>query len=369
MRVLVINAGSSSMKIRLVEEGAVVAGADLEAAEGHVSPGELASALADSGEADVIGHRVVHGGAVFTTPVRIDAKVTQALRELIPLAPLHQPPALAAIDLVAEARPGHAAVACFDTGYFAGLPPAAATFALPPEWRARFGLRRYGFHGLSHGYIARRVPEYLGTRHRTRRLVSCHLGSGASVAAILDGLGVDTTMGFTPLDGLVMATRSGSVDPGLLTYLLREGISFGELDDGLERRSGLLGLCGTGDMASVVAKTGSGEPAARLALDVYVHRLVASIAGMAAALGGLDVLSFTGGVGEHSPEVRAEVAGRLEWLGVAIDQGANRGAPGGDTDLSAAGAPVRTLVLTAHEDLEIARLVEDCVGGRVAVRR
>lgn len=208
-----------------------------------------------------------------------------------------------------------------------------------------------------------------GSRHRTRRLVSCHLGSGVSVAAILDGLGVNTTMGFTPLDGLVMATWAGSVDPGLLTYLLREGISFGELDDGLERRSGLLGLCGTGDMASVVAKAGSGEPAARLALDVYVHRLVASIAGMAAALGGLDVLSFTGGVGEHSAEVRAEVAGRLEWLGVAIDQGANRGAPGGDADLSAAGAPVRTLVLTAHEDLEIARLVEDCVGGRVAVRR
>jgi acetate kinase len=255
---------------------------------------------------------------------------------------------------VSDALPGLPAVACFDTAFHATLPEAASTYALPAEWRDRWRVRRYGFHGLSHAWIAHRVPEMLGAGTAGLRIVSCHLGAGASLCAIADGRSVDTTMGFTPLEGLVMATRSGSVDPGLLLWLLeRTELSERELAVALEHDSGLLGLAGSADMRDVVAGAAKGEPRARLALDVYVHRLRSGIGSMAAALGGLDVLAFTGGVGEHSQEIRAAAVEGLGFLGAAINESANAGG-GGDRDISAATANVSTLVVKAREDVEIA---------------
>ena len=347
MRVLVVNAGSSSLKLRLLGDGDEPLGArDLE-------PGEdVGAAVAELGGADAVGHRVVHGGARFVEPVVIDAGVVAALEELTALAPLHQPPALAAIAAVGRAAPGLPAVACFDTAFHAGLPDAAATYALPRAWRERWPLRRYGFHGLSHAWIARRAAEVLGG---AERIVSCHLGAGASLAAIRDGRSVDTTMGFTPLAGLVMATRPGDVDPGLLLWMLeRRELSEGEVSEALAHESGLKGLAGTADMREVVAAAGRGEPDGALALDVYVHRLRGAIAGMAAALGGLDALVFTGRIGERAPEVRARAAAGLGFLGVALDEAANAAATT-DAEIGAASAPVSTLVIESREDLEIAR--------------
>lgn len=239
----------------------------------------------------------------------------------------------------------------------ANLPAAAATYALPAEWRQRWPLRRFGFHGLSHAYVARRGGA--------SRVVSCHLGAGASLCAVLDGCSRDTTMGFTPVDGLVMATRPGSVDPGLLTWLLEPGgLSIGQLADGLEHRSGLVGLAGTADMRALLART---DDAARLALAVYIHRLRAGIAAMAAALDGLDTLVFTGGVGQHAAPVRAAAAAGLGFLGVALDEARNAAASS-DADISAVGRPVRTLVLTAREDVEIAGQVRTVLGARTRRR-
>ncbi|HME03955.1 MAG TPA: acetate/propionate family kinase [Solirubrobacteraceae bacterium] len=359
MRVLVVNAGSSSLKLRLLDDGdAILAEDELETPRAALDRTALERVLASPlGEAQAVGHRIVHGGERFRSAVRIDADVEKALRDLTDLAPLHQPKSLAALDAVTAVLPGLPAVACFDTAFHATLPAAAATYGLPSGWRDRWGLRRFGFHGLSHAWVARRTPEFLGGSARQLRIVSCHLGAGASLCAIADGASVDTTMGFTPLEGLVMATRSGSVDPGMLLWLLeREGMSTGEMAEALEHRSGLLGLCGTADMREVLARAGAGERSAGLALEVYLHRLCAGIAAMAAALGGLDVLVFTGGVGERSPEVRRLSAEALGFLGVWIDSERNR-APIADDDISVPGASVRTLVLAAREDLEIARQV------------
>jgi acetate kinase len=351
LRVLVVNAGSSSLKLRLLgPDDSLLAEADIAAPRAEVDEPALAAWVAGAGAIDAVGHRIVHGGERFRSPTRIDAEVVAALRELTDLAPLHQPKSLAALDAVTHALPDTPAVACFDTAFHATLPDAAATYAVPAAWRERWGVRRYGFHGLSHAYASRRAAELTGAR----RIVTCHLGAGASLAAVRDGRSVDTTMGFTPLEGLVMATRSGSVDPGLLLWLLeREGVGVREMAEALEHDSGLLALAGTADMREVLARADEG---AQLALDVYCHRLRAGIAAMAAALDGLDALVFTGGVGERAPAVRAAAADGLRFLGVALDGGRNDAA-NGDADVSAAGAPVRTLVVSAREDLEIAAQV------------
>ena len=349
MDILVVNSGSSTLKLSVVREERVVA-ADVLA--GPVSDGALLVALDRLPTADAIGHRVVHGGDRFVAPVRLDAEVTAALRELTPLAPLHQPTALAAADAVARLRPGVPAVACFDTAFHASLPAAARTYALPREWNERFGLRRFGFHGLSHAYAARRAGELL--RRSDLRVVTCHLGAGASLAAVRGGRSLDTTMGFTPAEGLVMATRPGSVDPGLLAWLVTEGgLGTRELADALEHRSGLVGLAGTGDMRDLLARE---DAAALLALEVYVHRLRREIAAMAASMNGLDALVFTGGVGEHAPTLRAAAAAGLGFLGVTLDEEAN-GAAQGDADIGAPTTRVTALVLTAREDVEVARQV------------
>ena len=317
-RVLVVNAGSSSLKLSLLDEGATepIAARELELTDARIDQAALSAALACGlSAADCTAHRLVHGGARFRDPVRVDATVRAQLDELIPLAPLHLPSGLAALDAVTQALPQAPAIACFDTAFHATLAPAAYEYALPLEWRRRWGLRRFGFHGLSHAYIARRVPELLGRAEL--RIVSCHLGSGASLCAIdAAGRSVDTTMGFTPLEGLVMGTRSGSVDPGMLLWLLSQaGVDAVELGDALEHRSGLLGLAGVASMRDVLARRAGGDARAALAVDVYVHRLRAGIAAMAAALGGVDAIAFTGGVGEHAAEIRDETAAGLGFLG------------------------------------------------------
>jgi len=239
------------------------------------------------------------------------------------------------------------AVACFDTAFHATLPDAAATYAVPPEWRERYEIRRYGFHGLSHAWCSARVARLTGAR----RIVTAHLGAGASLAAVVDGRSVDTTMGFTPLEGLVMATRSGTVDPGLVLWLAEhEKLRPHEITEALEHRSGLLALAGTADMREVTART---DPTAALALDVYVHHVAKGVAAMAASAGGIEALAFTGGVGEHSAPVRQRVAERLGFLGVAVDPAANDDITEGE--ITAADAVVRVLVVAAREDLEIGR--------------
>jgi acetate kinase len=353
MRILVVNAGSSSLKLTLLAcaerdddpgAGTTIATRELSAPRAQVDAAELREALdAGLGDADAVGHRIVH-------------EVERELRALVELAPLHQPKSLAALHAVREALPRLPAVACFDTAFHATLPAAASTYAIPREWRERWGLRRYGFHGLSHAWVARRAAQLLEHDPRGLRIVSCHLGAGASLCAIADGISRDTTMGFTPLEGLAMATRSGSVDPGMLLWLMQhEALSADELADALEHRSGLLALAGSADMQEVLARAAADDDA-QLALDVYIHRLRAGIAAMAAALGRLDALAFTGGVGEHSAAIRERAAAGLGFLGVELDRPRNHAAHG-DAVIGADGATARTLVVTAREDLEIARQV------------
>lgn len=362
MRVLVVNAGSSSLKLRLVgDAGELLGSADLPAdATGDASA--LAGVLGDFPAPDVVGHRIVHGGTGFTGPVRIDERVRERLRALTDLAPLHQPQSLAGLDAVSAQLPDVPAVACFDTAFHTTIPPAAATYAIPADWRRKYGIRRYGFHGLSHSYAARRAAGMLGRSADGLRVISCHLGAGASLCAVVDGRSIDTTMGFTPLEGLVMATRSGTVDPGLVLWLEEhEHLTPHEIATALEHRSGLAALAGTSDMREVEGRAGSGDADARLALDVYLHRLAGGIGAMAAAASGADVIVFTGGVGEHSATVRQRTADRLGWLGVAVDASRNDGAEG-DTDITAATADVQVLVVTAREDLQIAREARRLLG-------
>ncbi len=357
MRVLVVNAGSSSLKLSVLDGEERVAEQQLSAARSEIPADEVVRAVSRLGGVDAAGHRIVHGGERYREPVLIDADVVRGLTELSALAPLHQPKSLAALATVSGVLGDVPAVACFDTAFHADLPAAAHTYALPLAWRERWGLRRYGFHGLAHASAARAAAELLGRPLAGLRLVTCHLGGGASLAAVHGGRSVDTTMGFTPLDGLVMATRAGSVDPGLLLWLLEHtGLREHEMAEALEHESGLLALAGDADMRAVLRSADEGDPRATLALAVYGHHLRAGIAAMAAAMDGLDALVFCGGVGEHAAAVRAQAADGLGFLGVAVDPRGNADG-GGDRDVSGAGARVRTLVVAAREDLEISRQV------------
>jgi acetate kinase len=339
MRVLVVNAGSSSLKLRVLDEHDDV---ESERDVDQWDAGDDAEAVSSWLDAvppfDAVGHRVVHGGNQFHGAVLIDADVERALLDLASLAPLHQPRAVAGMRMVGRMRPGLPQVACFDTAFHRTLSEAAATYALPREWRERWGLRRFGFHGLSHAYASRRAAELVGrVGDPELRVVTCHLGAGASLCATRGGRSVDTTMGWTPLEGLVMATRSGTIDPGLVLWLLDHGgLAVGEVTRALESASGLAGLSGIagGDLRQVLAARAAGDAAATLAFDVYVHRLRRELGGMIAVLGGLDALVFTGGVGEHAPEVRAAAS----ELGALLEN-------------------VPTLVVPAREDVEIARQV------------
>lgn len=325
--ILVVNAGSTTLKLNLV------------AADESVSPVRSLHALPAGIEA--VAHRVVHGGEL-REPVRIDADVEERLRQAVELAPLHNKPAIDAIAETRRALPDVPHIAVFDTAFHATLPPVAATYALPEEWRRE--IRRYGFHGLSVQWASERVP--------VSRLVVCHLGGGCSVTAVLDGRSVDTTMGFTPLEGVPMATRAGSVDPGALLHLLRRGTPLERLDHALEHESGLLALSGrTGEVDELER---AGDDAARFALDVLAYRVAGAVAAMSVALGGLDALVFTAGIGENSPDVRRRVCSRLGFLGVDLDDERNVSA-GGDAEVGAQSSPVRVVVVCAREELVAAR--------------
>jgi acetate kinase len=363
MRILVVNVGSSSLKLRVLgPDDTVVVSEDLPAPGGQADDAAVAKVIQDLPPVDAVGHRIVHGGTAFSEAVVIDRAVEERLRALIDLAPLHQPKSLAVLEVVSAVLPAVPAVACFDTAFHAAMPAAAATYALPREWRKRWELKRYGFHGLSHAYVSRRASELLGRSLVGLRVVTCHLGAGASLAAVLHGRSVDTTMGFTPLEGLVMATRSGSVDPGLVLWLQEHaGMPAAELAATLEHRAGLLGLAGTADMRAILTSAEAGDPGAGLALDVYVHRLRAAIAAMAASMNGMDGLVFTGGVGENAPAVRKRAAQGLAFLGVELD-GERNATARPDIEIGAEDAPVRTLVIAAREDLQIAREVRQVLG-------
>lgn len=363
MRVLVVNAGSSSLKLSALDDGRLEGVRELAAEGPLLDASAVGAEVSALGPVDAVGHRIVHGGAHYTHAVRIDAEVVTRLRALADLAPLHQAKSLAALEAVAGVLGTVAAVACFDTAFHTTLGAAASTYALPEAWRERWGLRRYGFHGLAHAYAARRAAELLDRPVAGLRVVTCHLGAGASLAAVRSGRSVDTTMGFTPLEGLVMATRSGSVDPGLLLWLLEHtGLSEQEIGHALEHESGLVALAGSADMRVVVRAARAGEARAGLALEVYLRRLRAGIAAMAAAMDGLDALVFCGGVGEHAPAVRAGAADGLAFLGVGLDPRRND-AGEDDREITAAGSRVRTLVVAAREDLEIARAVRGVLNG------
>jgi acetate kinase len=393
VRVLVVNAGSSSLKLRVVETGTGPTAADdatLVASEDlDVVGGDPEAALARFVDAatplDAAGHRVVHGGAEFEHALVVDAAADDALGRLADLAPLHNPPALDAIRFLRRLRPQLVQVACFDTSFHAGMPARAATYALPPRWREEWGVRRFGFHGLSHAWACRRAAALLDRNLEETALVTAHIGAGVSLAAVLGGRSIDTTMGFSPLEGLVMATRSGSVDPAAVLLALRRGLDAADVERALEREAGLLGLAGVSDLREVIAGADRGGADAALAYAVYVYRIQTAVGAMAVALGRLDGLVFTGGAGEASPRLRADVCAGLGLLGIARPEEAvsppgGPWAPGGAGDdlatpqrdtarpedrvVSAAGARPAVLVVEAREDLEILREVVRLGAGR-----
>jgi acetate kinase len=361
--VLVVNAGSTSTKLSIVGDDGAVTWSDTADAGDDAMERAFEDAGAALDGVTAVGHRIVHGGARFVEPVIIDADVVEEIAALTELAPLHNAPGLVGISVARDKWPDLPQIACFDTAFHATMPDAARAYGGPHRWLDD-GLRRYGFHGLSHEHATMRSAELLGRPLAELRLVSCHLGGGSSLAAVDGGRSVDTTMGFTPLDGLVMATRSGSVDPGLLLHLLRKGASADDLDDLLERQSGVLGLSGvSADLRAVIAARDGGDERARLAVDVFVHRLATGIGAMAGALGDLDAIVFTGGIGEHSAEVRARAVEAFAWVGALVDERANATASG-DADISGTDARVAVLVVTAREDLVIARAARTVTGSK-----
>src|SRR6266513_3650620 len=311
--------------------------------------------LSAPSEIDVVGHRDVHGGKNFDKATAITPEVKSAIASMSAFAPLHNRAELQGIEIIEKRIGPVLQVAVFDTGFHSRLPEPAAVYPGPYEWLAQ-GIRRYGFHGINHQYCAERTAQLLGKDLPTLKLVTCHLGNGCSLAAIRGGRSMDTTMGFTPLEGLMMGTRSGSVDPGILTYLMRRGqINGQEIDNLLNEKSGLLGISGlSGDMRQILAAVKQGNPRAKLAFDIYVHRLQAGIGAMIAVLGGIDALVFTAGVGENSPEVRWSACSKLGFIGLKLNEKRNA-RPSPDEDIAASDSPVRVLVIRAQEDWAIAR--------------
>jgi acetate kinase len=347
--VLVVNAGSTSLKLHLVGDGDQ---AEAVAALEDVDPDGV----------DAVAHRVVHGGSRFRDPVVLDAAVRNAIRALEPLAPLHNAPALEGIETASRFLPDVPHVAIFDTAFHATMPAEAAVYAVPERWREEWGVRRYGFHGLSVAWSAARAPVLLARPAGDLRLVICHLGGGCSVTAVRAGRSLDTTMGFSPLEGVPMTTRSGSIDPGALLYLLREhGIDVDALDRGLNFDSGLKALSGRDGMRDVEEAVGTGDRAAELGVQVFVHRVAGAVGAMAAVIDGLDALVFTAGIGENSALVRERICERLGFLGVQIDASLNAAATP-DCDVAASRSPARVLVIRAREELVAARETRGLLG-------
>ncbi|GAC1340101.1 MAG: acetate/propionate family kinase [Candidatus Dormibacteria bacterium] len=348
MRLLVVNAGSSSLKLSVVEAGdRVGARQELGRPGDQVSLAGLRAFVAGAGSVDAVGHRIVHGGPDVVEAAVVDDAIRERLNAGAQIDPLHVPAALAILDRL-RGEMAVPQIVCLDTAFHAAMPEAARTYAIPAAWRA-LGVRRFGFHGLSFAWSLRRAAEQLGVAAADLQVVVAHLGAGSSVCAIRDGHGVDTSMGFTPVEGLVMATRSGSVDPGALTWLqTAHGITAAEMNDALERHSGLQGVAGTGDMRAVLAAAARGGAEAVLARDVWVHRAAREIAAMTASLERLDALVFTGGIGENSAEIRTAILAQLGALG--LGPGHTRAARNGR---------VAVLVVPAREELEMAQQMRD----------
>jgi acetate kinase len=312
-----------------------------------------------------VGHRVVHGGSEFTAATVLDDKVVARIRELNPLAPLHNPANITGIEVASAALPGVPQVAVFDTAFHQTLPEAAYTYAVPREWRDRYAVRRYGFHGTSHRYVSRRAAEFLGRRPEETNVIVLHLGNGASVCAVEGGRSVETSMGLTPLEGLVMGTRSGDVDPALPAYLGRvAGIEAEDVEKALNRESGLLALAGSNDLRDVGRAAAAGDASARLAIDAYCHRIRKYVGAYLAVLGRLDAIVFTAGVGENDAQVRAQSLAGLERLGIAVDPGLNGSGERGERRISPADAPVAVLVVPTDEEIEIARQALAALAGQ-----
>lgn len=394
MKILVLNSGSSSQKACLYEigetlpdhppaclwEGRIEWGGDSAAitvknSEGVVQKEQLTvtsreqairhllrtlvsgnvHAINSATDIDAVGHRVVHGGPHFEDPIVVTPQVYSAIADVSEFAPLHIRAELEGMKIIENIRGDVPQMAVFDTGFHRQMPRSAAIYPGPYEW-FESGIRRYGFHGINHQYCAERAAQMLGADVKALRIVSCHLGNGCSVTAIRDGQSIDTTMGFTPLEGLMMGTRSGSVDPGILTYLVRQGqMDWQGIDKVLNEKSGLLGVSGlSSDMRDILTGIQQGHKRAKLAFDIYVHRLRAAIGGMTAVLGGVDAVVFTAGVGENSPEVRAAACSGLEFLGLRLDCKTNA-RPSLDQEISTADSSVRILVIRAEEDWAIAK--------------
>ena len=389
---LVLNTGSSSLKFGLFDAEAMTSsvhgsikwqggGAELSVQAGDLpehkrrcnasDPAGAATeaiktvldAVPDRGAIKGVGHRIVHGGTKFQMSVQIDATVEADIRELTELAPLHNPPALAGLESAQQALPGLPQVAVFDTTFFKDLPPESINLPVPRQWADDWGIRRFGFHGISHAYCAGRAAEILSKPADSLRLVVCHLGNGCSASAIRGGKPVDTSMSFTPLDGLMMGTRSGSIDPGIVLYLLKEKkIDRDEIDDALNHKSGLLGVSGvSSDYQKVETAANAGNDRAKLALAIYVARVRATIGAMAATLGGVDALVFAGGVGENSAAFRAAACADLGFMGIQLQVVRNEAKPV-DADIATNDSPVRILVIHTREELMIAREVRRVLG-------
>ncbi len=398
MRVLVLNSGSSSIKYQLFdmrERTLLAKGAAERIGEPgsrlvhgqRDSTGALHEEVTDCGLRDHaaaldrimslldeggvaedgselvgIGHRVVHGGEEFRDPCVVDERVIDAIRKLSPLAPLHNPANLLCIEVAMARRPDVPQVAVFDTAFHQSIPPHAYRYAVPEYWYASHGVRRYGFHGTSHAYVAKQAALQLGRPLSRLNLIVLHLGNGASATAIENGKSVDTSMGLTPLEGLVMGTRGGDIDPGALIYLARQrGLSVDELDADLNGASGLEGLCGASDLRDVLQREAAGDARARLALDVYVYRLRKYIGAYTAALGRVDAIVFTAGVGENSADIRKRACEGLGALGVELDQSRNRANAKGSRAIQREGASVAILVVPTNEELEIAEQTLQCI--------
>ncbi|MEJ2514653.1 MAG: acetate kinase [Gammaproteobacteria bacterium] len=389
MKVLVLNSGSSSIKYRFFDmAGETVLASGVverigEAGSGfvHESRGSrqqfaeavpdhasgfarIMELLGDAGSPDAIGHRVVHGGDRFRAPVQIDAQVIEVVRSLVPLAPLHNPANLTGIEAAMDALQGVPQVAVFDTAFHQTMPPHAYRYAVPARWYTGLGLRRYGFHGTSHAYVSRQAAAALGRPPGELRLVVLHLGNGASAAAVRHGESVDTSMGLTPLEGLVMGTRCGDVDPAVFGFLSRRaGMTLEEVEQALNEDSGLKGLCGANDMREIEDMAAAGNGQATLALDLFCYRARKYVGAYAAAMGGLDALVFTAGIGQRSAEVRARTCDGLEVLGLELDPARNA-RPG---ELPAAvhsdDSAVAVLVIATNEELAIARETVACLDG------
>lgn len=371
--VLVLNSGSSSVKFQVISlpseevldkgqrDRVGITGGDFPDHSAAIA--DIISHLPGGRSIDIVGHRVVHGGERFTEPVVVDEDVMQGIREVSHLAPLHNPANLQGIVATAQVIPDAPQVAVFDTAFFASLIPAAYDYPLPRNLVEDFSIRKYGFHGTSHQYVSSRVPELLGDAAAPLRVVSFHLGNGSSVAAIRGGIAVDTSMGMTPLPGLVMGTRSGDIDPSIPLMLLRDGsMTVQQVDDIVNRHSGLAGLTGLSDMRDVFQKARSGDPVCQHAIDVWVWRARHYLGAYLVALGGIDAVVFTGGIGENEGELRSMICEGLGDLGIEIDPTLNHNSARGERVISSGDSATTVCVIPTNEELQIARLSAKCVG-------